>query len=48
MVLELDPDRKCASEDAGPQEGWIIRPVSWGNKNGEQSHIAQGGKGEVL
>ena len=48
MVSEPDPDRKCANEDAGPQGGWIVRPVSWGNKNGEQSHIARGEKGEVL
>ena len=28
--------------------GLFVRPVSWGSKNGEQSHIARGGKGEVL
>ena len=37
IVSEPDPNRKCASEDAGSQGGWIVRPVSWGNKNGEQS-----------
>ncbi|KAL6280037.1 hypothetical protein ACE6H2_016918 [Prunus campanulata] len=46
MVLELDPDQKCASEEARPQGRWIVRLVSWGNKNGEQSHIARGRKGE--
>ena len=47
MVSELDLDLKCTSEDAGPQRGWIVRPVSWGIKNGEQSHIAREGNGEV-
>ena len=47
MVSEPDPDQKCASEDVGPQEEWIVRPVSWGIKNCEQSHIARGGNGEV-
>ena len=32
MVLELDPDRKCASEDTRPQGGWIVRPVSLGKQ----------------
>ena len=44
MILELDLDRKCASKDAGPQGGWIVRLVSWGSKNGEQSHIPRRGK----
>ena len=26
MVSELDPDRKCASEDAGPQGGGLLDP----------------------
>ena len=47
MVSKLDSDRKCASKDTGPQGGWIVRPVSWEIKNGEQSHITRGGNGEV-
>ena len=47
MVSEPDLDRKCASEDAGPQEGSIVRSVSWEIKNSEQSHIVRGGNEEV-
>ena len=47
ILSEPDPDWKCISKDAGPQGVWIIRPVSSRIKNGEQSHIARGGNGEV-
>ena len=32
MVSELDLDRKCVSEDAKLQGGWIVRPVSLGKQ----------------